>query len=202
MWCCRSAVEFFVGSATCPPAEPWRASTSSSTPSALGRLRAGIVQNNICEASAPEIGQAHLTAMSSLGIHIDADNAFVQAATYALVLAGLAAVAAPIISTFRVLLSLFVLPGKPVRLNVDNSAFDFLNLTPASSPHTGHAAHGHSSPAPPTALVRSLRSRSQPRATTSSSCLARNRNSTPLPQISRPNMAPRSPPKHWPWTLR
>ena len=45
----------------------------------------------------------------SLGIHIDADNSFVKAAIYGFLLVGVAAFAAPIVSTVRVLLSLFVL---------------------------------------------------------------------------------------------
>lgn len=58
--------------------------------------------------------------MSSLteifGVRIDASNSFVQAAVYGFLLAGVAAFAAPVISTIRVLLSLFVLPGKSVSL--------------------------------------------------------------------------------------
>jgi len=50
----------------------------------------------------------------SFGIRIDADNSFVQAAVYGFLLVGIASFAAPIVSTVRVLLSLFILPGKPV----------------------------------------------------------------------------------------
>jgi len=46
------------------------------------------------------------------GVRIDASNSFVQAAVYGFLLVGIASFAAPIISTIRVLLSLFVLPGK------------------------------------------------------------------------------------------
>ncbi|OWY57982.1 NAD(P)-binding protein [Alternaria alternata] len=46
------------------------------------------------------------------GVHIDASNSFVQAAVYGFLLVGIASFAAPIVSTVRVLLSLFVLPGK------------------------------------------------------------------------------------------
>lgn len=49
------------------------------------------------------------------GVHITADNSFVQAAVYGFLLVGIASFAAPVISTVRVLLSLFVLPGKSVR---------------------------------------------------------------------------------------
>jgi 17beta-estradiol 17-dehydrogenase / very-long-chain 3-oxoacyl-CoA reductase len=48
------------------------------------------------------------------GVHVDASNPIVKAAVYGFLLAGVAAFAAPIISTIRVLLSLFVLPGKSV----------------------------------------------------------------------------------------
>jgi 17beta-estradiol 17-dehydrogenase / very-long-chain 3-oxoacyl-CoA reductase len=50
----------------------------------------------------------------SFGVRIDASNAFVQAAVYGFLLVGVASFAAPVISTIRVLLSLFVLPGKAV----------------------------------------------------------------------------------------
>jgi 17beta-estradiol 17-dehydrogenase / very-long-chain 3-oxoacyl-CoA reductase len=50
----------------------------------------------------------------ALGVRIDAPNALVQAALYALLLVGAVSFAAPIVSTVRVLLSLFVLPGKSV----------------------------------------------------------------------------------------
>lgn len=50
----------------------------------------------------------------SFGVRIDASNAFAQAAVYGFLIAGIAAFAAPLISTARVLLSLFVLPGKSV----------------------------------------------------------------------------------------
>ena len=49
-----------------------------------------------------------------LGLRIDASNSLVQAAAYAFLLVGVASFAAPVISTIRVLLSLFVLPGKSV----------------------------------------------------------------------------------------
>jgi 17beta-estradiol 17-dehydrogenase / very-long-chain 3-oxoacyl-CoA reductase len=52
----------------------------------------------------------------SLGFRIDASNSFVQAAIYGFLLVGVAAFAAPIVSTVRVLLSLFVLPGKSVSI--------------------------------------------------------------------------------------
>jgi 17beta-estradiol 17-dehydrogenase / very-long-chain 3-oxoacyl-CoA reductase len=51
------------------------------------------------------------------GVRIDASNSLIQAAVYGFLLVGIASFAAPIISTIRVLLSLFVLPGKPVRHN-------------------------------------------------------------------------------------
>jgi 17beta-estradiol 17-dehydrogenase / very-long-chain 3-oxoacyl-CoA reductase len=51
----------------------------------------------------------------ALGVHINADNALIQAAVYGFLLVGIAAFAAPIVSTIRVLLSLFVLPGQSVR---------------------------------------------------------------------------------------
>jgi len=50
----------------------------------------------------------------AFGVRINADNSLVQAAVYGFLLVGIAAFAAPIISTVRVLLSLFVLPGKSV----------------------------------------------------------------------------------------
>ncbi|KAI8931264.1 hypothetical protein NX059_011611 [Plenodomus lindquistii] len=50
--------------------------------------------------------------LEPLGVRIDADNTFVQAAVYGFLLVGIASFAAPVISTIRVLLSLFVLPGK------------------------------------------------------------------------------------------
>jgi 17beta-estradiol 17-dehydrogenase / very-long-chain 3-oxoacyl-CoA reductase len=50
----------------------------------------------------------------ALGVRIDASNSLVQAAVYAFLLVGVASFAAPIVSTIRVLLSLFVLPGKSV----------------------------------------------------------------------------------------
>jgi len=52
--------------------------------------------------------------MESFGVRIDASNSLVQAAIYGFLLVGVAAFAAPIVSTIRVLLSLFVLPGKSV----------------------------------------------------------------------------------------
>ena len=52
--------------------------------------------------------------MEPLGIHIDANNSFLQAAVYGFLLVGIASFAAPVVSTIRVLLSLFVLPGKSV----------------------------------------------------------------------------------------
>jgi hypothetical protein len=48
------------------------------------------------------------------GVRIEASNSLVQAAFSAFLLVGIVAFAAPIISTIRVLLSLFVLPGKAV----------------------------------------------------------------------------------------
>ncbi|PSN69174.1 NAD(P)-binding protein [Corynespora cassiicola Philippines] len=51
-------------------------------------------------------------ATDSLGVHINADSNITQAVVYGLLLAGIASVAAPLISTVRVLLSLFVLPGQ------------------------------------------------------------------------------------------
>lgn len=52
--------------------------------------------------------------MGAFGVRIDASNSLVQAAVYGFLLAGIAAFAAPVISTIRVLLSLFVLPGNSV----------------------------------------------------------------------------------------
>jgi 17beta-estradiol 17-dehydrogenase / very-long-chain 3-oxoacyl-CoA reductase len=52
--------------------------------------------------------------LEPFGVHIDASNSFVQAAVYGFLLVGIASFAAPIVSTVRVLLSLFVLPGKSV----------------------------------------------------------------------------------------
>lgn len=56
--------------------------------------------------------------LESFGVRIDANNTFVQAAVYGFLLVGIASFAAPIISTIRVLLSLFVLPGKSVCSNL------------------------------------------------------------------------------------
>jgi 17beta-estradiol 17-dehydrogenase / very-long-chain 3-oxoacyl-CoA reductase len=53
---------------------------------------------------------------NSYGVNIYADSSIVQAALYSLLLTGIVAVALPIISTVRVLLSLFVLPGESVGL--------------------------------------------------------------------------------------
>jgi hypothetical protein len=50
----------------------------------------------------------------TFGVRIEASNSFVQAAIYGFLLVGVAAFAAPVVSTIRVLLSLFVLPGKSV----------------------------------------------------------------------------------------
>jgi 17beta-estradiol 17-dehydrogenase / very-long-chain 3-oxoacyl-CoA reductase len=52
----------------------------------------------------------------AFGVRIDASNSFVQAAVYGFLLVGVAAFAAPVISTIRVLMSLFVLPGKSVSI--------------------------------------------------------------------------------------
>jgi 17beta-estradiol 17-dehydrogenase / very-long-chain 3-oxoacyl-CoA reductase len=52
--------------------------------------------------------------LAPFGVHIDASNSFVQAAVYGFLLVGIASFAAPVVSTIRVLLSLFVLPGKSV----------------------------------------------------------------------------------------
>lgn len=48
------------------------------------------------------------------GVHIDAENSFVQAAVYGFLFVGIASFAAPVFSAVRLLLSLFVLPGKSV----------------------------------------------------------------------------------------
>jgi 17beta-estradiol 17-dehydrogenase / very-long-chain 3-oxoacyl-CoA reductase len=56
------------------------------------------------------------TITETLGVRIEASNSFVQAAVYGFLLVGVAAFAAPVISTIRVLLSLFVLPGKSVSI--------------------------------------------------------------------------------------
>jgi hypothetical protein len=60
------------------------------------------------------LGSAMSSITQMFGVRIDASNSFVQAAVYGFLLAGVAAFAAPVISTIRVLLSLFVLPGKSV----------------------------------------------------------------------------------------
>lgn len=64
----------------------------------------------------------------SFGVRIDASNPLVQAAVYGFLLVGIASFAAPIISTIRVLLSLFVLPGKSVRSNIFASRPTILRL--------------------------------------------------------------------------
>jgi hypothetical protein len=56
------------------------------------------------------------------GVRIDASNSFVQAAIYGFLVVGIAAFAAPVVSTVRVLLSLFVLPGKSVRASTTLTA--------------------------------------------------------------------------------
>lgn len=48
------------------------------------------------------------------GVRIEANNSLVQAAFSAFLLVGIVSFAAPVVSTIRVLLSLFVLPGKAV----------------------------------------------------------------------------------------
>jgi hypothetical protein len=76
----------------------------------------------------------------AFGIRIDASNSFVQAAVYGFLLVGVAAFAAPIVSTIRVLLSLFVLPGKSVR---DKITLQFRMVTDLTSSTTSDpAAHG------------------------------------------------------------
>lgn len=50
------------------------------------------------------------------GVRVEASNTLVQAAFSAFLLVGIVTFAAPVISTIRVLLSLFVLPGKAVRV--------------------------------------------------------------------------------------
>jgi 17beta-estradiol 17-dehydrogenase / very-long-chain 3-oxoacyl-CoA reductase len=50
----------------------------------------------------------------SIGIHIDAKSPAVRAAATLLLLAGVVTVTRPFLSLARVLLSLFVLPGKSV----------------------------------------------------------------------------------------
>jgi hypothetical protein len=55
---------------------------------------------------------------NSYGVNIYADSSIVQAALYSLLFTGIVAVALPIISTIRVLLSLFVLPGESVGLTI------------------------------------------------------------------------------------
>ena len=64
----------------------------------------------------PIIGLIMGNITDSLGLRIEANNSFIQAAVYGFLLVGIASFAAPIISTVRVLLSLFVLPGKSVCL--------------------------------------------------------------------------------------
>lgn len=90
----------------------------------------------------------------SFGVRIDATNSLVQAAVYAVLVAGVAAIAAPVISTIRVLLSLFVLPGQPVRSGclvprlpmprLHNPKYSPSSNTPTSSPHLVPAAPGPS----------------------------------------------------------
>jgi 17beta-estradiol 17-dehydrogenase / very-long-chain 3-oxoacyl-CoA reductase len=60
----------------------------------------------------------------AFGVRIDASNSLLQAAIYGFLFVGVAAFAAPVISTIRVLLSLFVLPGKSV---CDNSTLGIRN---------------------------------------------------------------------------
>lgn len=48
------------------------------------------------------------------GVRIEASNSLVQVAFTAFLLVGIVSFAAPVVSTVRVLLSLFVLPGKSV----------------------------------------------------------------------------------------
>lgn len=79
-------------------------------------------------ASIPFVMDAISRITESFGVRIDATSSLVQAAIYGFLLVGIAAFGAHIVSTVRVLLSLFVLPGKPVsQLDWTNSAY---HLTP------------------------------------------------------------------------
>lgn len=100
------------------------------------------------------------------GVRIEASNSLVQVAFSAFLLVGIVSFAAPLISTIRVLLSLFVLPGKSVCTPPQSSYMQQELTHPDSSLSSVPAAPGPSSPALPMALARSLPSPSRPRATT------------------------------------
>jgi hypothetical protein len=137
----------------------------------------------------------------AFGVRIDASNSFVQAAIYGFLVVGIAAFAAPIVSTIRVLLSLFVLPGKSVCDSINQISQSLTDLSTSSAPLVP-AAPGLLSQVLLMALARSSRSPSQPRATISSSFPAPNPSSTRSPPTFPRNMALRSPPRRSPWTLR
>lgn len=111
-----------------------------------------------------------LPAMDALfapfGVRIEASNTLIQAAFSAFLLVGIVTFAAPVISTIRVLLSLFVLPGKAVRTPHSRiHAYHRLTLW-GSSPNSVLVAHGRSLPVLLMASARSLLCLSRPRATT------------------------------------
>lgn len=98
------------------------------------------------------------------GVRLEASNSLVQAAFSAFLLVGIVSFAAPIISTVRVLLSLFVLPGKSV--SAPHYHLRRLYTYPSSSPNLVLVAHGQLSLVLLMALARNLRSPSLLRATT------------------------------------
>ncbi len=99
------------------------------------------------------------------GVRLEASNTLVQAAFSAFLLVGIVSFAAPIISTVRVLLSLFVLPGKSVRAPHCRSKINQILIYINSSPSLVLVALGLLLPVLLMALARSLLFPSQPRAT-------------------------------------
>ena len=109
---------------------------------------------------------------------------------------GLLWVSLKIFSFWRLIASLFVLPGVSVCLPLRLSAID--PLTSSSFRPSARRVAGPSSPEPPMASAKSMLSSSQRQASMSSSSRARSRSSRASPPRSR--QPTRSMLRSWPWT--
>lgn len=99
------------------------------------------------------------------GVRVEAGNSLMQAAFSAFLIVGIVSFAAPIVSTVRVLLSLFVLPGKAVCASL--TIYTYYRLMKFdSSPNLVLEAHGPSLPVLLMALAKNSLSHWQLKATT------------------------------------
>ena len=126
------------------------------------------------------------------GVRVEASNSLVQAAFSAFLIVGIVSFAAPIVSTVRVLLSLFILPGKAVCAPLIMYMY-FKLMKFDSSPNLVPGAHGLSLPVLLMVLAKSSLSHLQLRVTTLSSFPELKPSLISSLQTSRLSMVPRPP---------